>query len=354
MLNIQLNCAYLWLDCGKSHTCSQLITISIVRSKIGVNRAIYSLVPFPDHQSARPTVQNVTYTILNADIDRSRSIIGSQDQSNVAGHLPEKAARHCFGAHGSSPIISTEHVRGSACSEKTRSIPFGCFSEARSLLRSGSGSRSRSRHCPISLSARMYLWRPRVIAEHQRNAIRAAEDERTVREDNTRSQGTAFEPRLCASRRRGARSAAPTTPYPRARRQYQPHHPVVSPPPPPLPPPPSPSPPPPSPTAIPSSRVYRSRGRVPPLVLTRLLVHPLARRLLRNPPSPYPAARDPAVSSPRPLILPRFRYDAPSLRIRRRPSRALSPSSRSSLFVALSSFPITFSSVFAPLNTVAL
>lgn len=111
--------------------------------------------------------------------------------------------------------------------------------------------------------------------------------------------------------------------------------------------------PPPSPTAIPSSRVYRYRGRVPPLVLARLLVHPLARRL-RNPPSSYPAARDPAVSSPLPLILPRFRCEAFSLRIRRRPSHALPPPSRSSLSVALSSFPIIFSSVFVPFNTVAL
>lgn len=207
-----------------------------------------------------------------------------------------------------------------------------------------------------SLSSRVYLWKSRTIAKHQRNVIRATEKNgRTVREDNTRSQGTAFEPRLCASRRRGARSAAPTTPYPRARRQYQPHHPVVSPPPP-LPPPPSPSPsppPPPSPTAIPSSRVYRYRGRVPPLVLTRLLVHPLARRLLRNPPSSYPAARDPVVSFPFSLILPRFRYEASSLRIRRRPSHALPLPSPSSLFVALSSFPIT-SSIFAPFNIVML
>lgn len=216
---------------------------------------------------------------------------------------------------------------------KTRSIPSDV--SRRFLVGEASSERltiTRSRHRPISL---LYLWKSRAIAEHQRNVIRAAEDERTVREDNTRSQGTAFEPRLCASRRRGARSAAPTTPYPRARRQYQPHHPVVSPPPP-LPPPPSP--PPPSPTAIPSSRVYRYRGRVPPLVLTRLLVHPLARRLLRNPPSSYPAARDPAVSFPLPLILPRFRYDTSSLRIRRLPSRALPPPSRSSLFAALSSF----------------
>lgn len=102
------------------------------------------------------------------------------------------------------------------------------------------------------------------------------------------------------------------------------------------------------------SRVYRYRGRVPPLVLTRLLVHPLARRLHRNPPSSYPAARDPAVSFPLPLILPRFRYEASSLRIRRRPSRALPSPSPSSLFIALSSFPITFSSVFTPFNTAAL
>ena len=79
-----------------------------------------------------------------------------------------------------------------------------------------------------SLSLWVYLWKSRMIAKHQRNVIRAAEDRRTVREDNTRSQGTAFEPRLCASRRRGARSAAPTTPYPRARRQYKPHHPVAA------------------------------------------------------------------------------------------------------------------------------
>lgn len=91
----------------------------------------------------------------------------------------------------------------------------------------------------------------------------------------------------------------------------------------------------------------------PPLVLTRLLVHPLTRRLLWNPPSSYPAARDPAVSFPLPLILPRFRYEASSLRIRRRPSRAL-PLSRSSLFVALSSFPIILSSVFVFFHTVAL
>jgi len=75
----------------------------------------------------------------------------------------------------------------------------------------------------------------------------------------------------------------------------------------------------------------------------------------RSPTPPEPTflvPQDPTVSFPLPLILPRFRYEASSLRIRRRPSRALPPPSPSSLFVALSSFPITFSSVFVPFNRV--
>lgn len=128
---------------------------------------------------------------------------------------------------------------------RTRSIPFsGRFCNWGEPLRKRLGiTVARSRHRPICLSPKCTSESRVAIAEHQRNVIRAAEDERTVREDNTRSLRTAFEPRLCASGRRGARSAAPTTPYPRTRRQYQPHHPVVSLPLPLPPPPPPPSPP---------------------------------------------------------------------------------------------------------------
>lgn len=114
----------------------------------------------------------------------------------------------------------------------------------------------------------------------------------TLREDRPRSQGTAFEPQLCASRRRGARSAAPTTPYPR--RRYQSHHRVVLP----LPPPP--------PSTHHDTVSLRSR-RVPssgPHSAGSL--HPRARR---NPPSPlHPLPpRDPVIllaPSYPPLISP--------------------------------------------------
>ncbi|KAL0126174.1 hypothetical protein PUN28_004949 [Cardiocondyla obscurior] len=112
----------------------------------------------------------------------------------------------------------------------------------------------------------------------------------------TRSLRTAFGPQLCASRRRGARSAAPTTPYPRARHHYQPHHQIA-----PLPLPSPLSPPPPPATAIsprlPISRPSASSG-------PRSAAGSPSRSL--TPPKPTFVPRDLKSRrfAPRPLILP--------------------------------------------------
>ncbi|KYM90952.1 hypothetical protein ALC53_01718 [Atta colombica] len=150
-------------------------------------------------------------------------------------------------------------------------------------------------------------------------------------------------PTECHSRRQGqAHSINPTTRSP-------------LPPLPPSPPPPPPPSPPPSPyhrdtvvsRRLPISRPSASSGP-----------HSAAGSPSRSPtpsePSSYPAAQDPVVSFSFPLILPRFCYEASSFWIRYRSFRALPFPSPSSLFVALSSFPITFSSIFSPFNIVTL
>lgn len=149
--------------------------------------------------------------------------------------------------------------------------------------RQGFRSHDHVSHLSLPLLSKVFLRRS-TRESSKRDVIRAAEDER-----DTRSQGTAFEPRLCASWRRGARSTAPTTPYrvanginPTTRRIAAAATTLPSPPPPPLSPPhhhlhhrypvTTPLPSPPTPTA---HRRLASTDSGPHLAAACSLVHPL-------------------------------------------------------------------------------